>query len=542
MRLWHRYIIGVVVAIGLFSPLVAQGQSAPMSEVDQPVRAEGFEVIILGNQLLLDPVLSKELDLPYAPYPTDALAQTAERQLQSYLVDTGFTLARVEAVIYGGKLWLFVDEGKIDEVFFTGAGTTKTAQMQLEFDLPQDIYNQIHLERELERLRAKHGLQRLDAELVEKEAEAPEHLERRLVAALSGGGANGEGADEAEEIWREAQERYSLRVIAVGEEWGRGINFGVDVIGPYGLEVAVGYSDTDLLFDADRYSVELEVGGLSEEWFTGAEAELFYAAPEQLDESVRPAIDIDGQVDNLERETLDLTRYMYLQTDAVALVGFEPRYDLVIAPGVGWGYDNLLDFEPGENTPAFVVEQSRSYPVGQIGLEWLIDRVGFRQDKLHLLEAILEARSVDEGLWLRFEGDYQKAWGFDYDTLFLRANYFGFFGDGIEWYDEDPIASQVIRAVPGDYEFARRLFAVGSEYRLSLYEDLVKAGLSGSAAAANLHNRQTRDQFFELYASGGPGLHLQLLGNFQLNLYYHFGWRGDGDTTGAFSLKFWKIY
>lgn len=532
-----RHSIGIVVlALGLLTPMCALGQTTPVDEPEEPVRAEGFDIHVVGNDLLLDPVLSNELDLPYAPAATAELAQRAERQLESYLKETGFTLARVDALIYRGELWLFVDEGQIDEVFFAGAGTTKTARMQLDFDLPEDIYNEAHLERELERLRVKHGLRALEAELIEKDGEEPEYLERRLVAALE------KDVDEAEKVWDEAQDRYALRVIAVGEEWGRGFDFGVDVIGPYGLEVAVGYSDTDLVLSADRYSAELEVGGLSEEWFTGAQAELFYAAPEQFDESVRPALDLDAEIDNLERETLDLSRYLYLQSDATVLVGFEPRYDLVIAPGVGWGYDNLIEFEAGPNTPDYVVEQSRSYPVGQIGLEWLLSRVGFRQDKLHLLEAILEARNVDEGLWLRFEGDYQRTWGFDYDTLFLRSNYFGFFGDGIEWYDEDPIASQVIRAVAGDYEFARRLLALGTEYRLSFYEDILKAGLSGATGLAHLHDRQTRDQYFELYASGGPGLHLQLLGNFQLNLYYHFGWNGDGDTTGAFSLKFWKIY
>ncbi len=533
-----RHILGAVALIcALVMSATAMGQSPP----DQPETS--LDVHILGNYLLLDPVLERAvadvIDSADPPEATAQLAEAAGQRLRTYLDETGFEMARVEAVAYDGDLWLFVDEGRLERVFFAGAGTVQTARMQVELELPEDIYNRSYLERELERLRAKHDVRRVEADLVvepdERDAQTP-HLRRRLIAAVQS------DVDEAEAIWREAGGRYSLRVTVVGEEWGRGFDFGASLIGPYGLEGSAGYSDTDLFFFADRYSVDIALGGLSDHLFTHAEAGLFYATPELLDESVRPAVNLDASLENLERDSLELDSYLYLQSDMVFFVGFEPRTNLVVSPGLGFGYDDMLSLERGEETPGFVVEQARTFLVGEIGFEWLISRIGFRRDELHLFEAVVQMRSVDEGLWNRIEGDYQKAWAIGAHDLFFRSSFFSFLGGGIEWYDEDPIASQVIRAVPGDHDFARNLLAAGSEFRLSIHEDLVKAGLSASGAAARLHERQTRDEFLAYYASGGPGLHIQLLDNFQLNLFYHVAWRDDGATDGRFSLKFWKVY
>lgn len=534
---WTRYIlVAVVVLFGALLPAGLHAQS--MLDIERAAfeAQRPLEVHLLGNELLPDSELEAAIDVPDDAAADEQTARTIEEQLREYFAEAGFKLARVEAVVFDEALWVFVDEGKLDRVFFSGAGTIRTARLQIAFDLPADIFNSASVDRQLARLREEHGLQRLEATLIEEEVARPAQLDRALIAALE------ESPQEALEVWREAGDDFSLRIFAVSEEWGSGFDFGLGLLGPYGLEIEVGYSNTDLFAAADRYSTEIVLGGLSDTLFTHAEAELFYATPELFEESVRPAVDLDANLENLDRDSLFLDRYLYLQTDAVALVGFEPWADLVIAPGVGVGYDHILQLEPTEATPSYVIEEERWFPIGQIGLEWLIGQVRFRRDMLHLLEAIVEVRTVDEGLWARFEGDYQKAWGFGFHDLFVRSNFFSFVGDGIEWFDEDPIASQVLRAVAGDHDFARNLLAAGAEFRFSLYDDVLKAGLSGAGAAAGLQNRQTRDQFLAFLASGGPGLHVQFLGNFQLNLYYHLGWRDDGSTAGQFSLKLWKVY
>lgn len=538
MRRLCQLLCGLVFFLGMSAPAIAPGQKTPDKDQRPSARAESFEVHTVGNKRLSDEELEAVLDLPWALRPTAEHVEIAEDKLEKFLEEQGFELARVDALAFRGELWVFVDEGRIDEVFVTGAGTVKTARMQLDFDLPDNIYHRSYVDDTLAGLRKKYGLRSAEAEVFGGVAREPENLQRRLVAALQTGDVT-----EAVKLYYEAGGEYSLRILTrPEEEWGSGLTFGLDLLGPFGLEASVGYEDTALFFEGDRYSTELVLGGAIDRLFTLAEAELFYATPEQFDESVRPAIDIDASLENLERESLALDEYLYLQTDAVVQVGFEPRTNLVISPGVGYGYDSIISVDRSEQTPRYATETERSFPIGQIGLEWLIGRVGFRRDKLHLLEAIVEVRSVDEGWWSRIEGDYQKAWALGEDDLFLRSNFFSFLGDGVEWFDEDPIASQVLRAVPGEHEFARDLLALGTEYRLALYEQTFKAGLSAAGAAASLQNRQTSDQYLEFFASGGPGVHIQLFGNFQLNLYYHYGWRADGETGGQFSLKLWKVY
>ncbi|MFW6057771.1 MAG: hypothetical protein ACOC9W_02840, partial [Persicimonas sp.] len=179
-------------------PAIAVGQGAPDPSTSS------LEVHIVGNRLLLDPVLERAVDEVIAsadpPRASAELAEAAGRRLRTYLNETGFELARVEAFAYGGELWIFVDEGRLERVFFAGAGTAQTARMQLEFELPEEVYNRIHVERQLERLRAEHRQRRVEVDLVvepdERDAQTP-HLRRRLIAALQS------DVDDAEAVLRD---------------------------------------------------------------------------------------------------------------------------------------------------------------------------------------------------------------------------------------------------------------------------------------------------------------------------------------------------
>jgi hypothetical protein len=533
----HRLSFGLVltVVLGILSsPLAGHAQQAHAQQAE--ARAD-YEVRIVGNQVLLDSVILWILDLPAQGPPTEQTAERAEARLEHFFETTGYDLARVKSFVRPDVLWVFVDEGVLEDIFVVGASTARTFNVRLELDLPEDVYNRIHVERQIERLQGKYDFVRLEAELVEVgEKEPPTDYLQRFVAAFE------EPRDEVANLWFEHRSRYALKVSAFTQEWGTGFDFGASLLGPYGLRVAGRFSRTGLVFEADRYSVSAEIGVLSHALLTSAELDLFYGFPELFDESLRPLVEVEALLDSLDRDTLFLERYRYIDTNAMVAVGWEPSLDLVVAPGIGYGWDHVFGLTGTDQTPAYVDSRKRDFFVGELGLEWLISRVGLRRDKLHLLEAVLQTRTVDDGLWARFEGDYQQVWRFGDDDLFLRSNFFSFQGDGIEWYDEDPIVSQVMRAVAGDEEFARHLLAVGAEFRLALHRDIVQAGLSASGAATGLRDRQTRETSGALFAAGGPGLHIQLLDNFQLNLFYHLGVRATGETTGRFSLKFWKLY
>jgi hypothetical protein len=544
----HRHscvwILTVQLFIGLApwptyaqQPAIEATSEATSESVEAAEARRDYEVRIVGNQVLLDPVILWIMELPEQGPPTEQTAEDAQQRLERFFERTGYDLARVKAFVQRDVLWVFVDEGVLEEISVVGASTTRTFNLRLELELPEKVYNRIHVARQIERLERENDDARLEAELVEVRQDQPpiDYLQRFIAGADN-------PREEAAELWLEQSERHSLVVTVYTEEWGSGLDYGVSFLSPYGLRVSASYERTDLIFDADRYSISAEVGGLSDTLLTSADFEFFYAFPELFGESLRPTVDLDGLLDSFDRDTLGLENYRYFDASAVVSLAYEPFWDLVIAPGAGYGYDNVFGFSRTEQTPAYIDNQQREFFVGEIGLEWLISRVGLRRDKLHLLEAVLETRTVDQGLWLRFEGDYQKAWEFGYDDLFVRSNFFSFQGAGIEWFDEDPITSQVMRAVAGDEEFARHLLAVGTEYRLALHRNIVQAGLSASVAAAGLRERQTRETFAEFFAAGGPGLHIELLDNFQLNLFYHWGIQADGEIDGRFSLKFWKIY
>lgn len=498
---------------------------------------DDLEVYVRGNELLLDEVLVWVMNLPDEGPATEQMALDAEERLQAFLSATGYDLARVRALVHEGALYVFVDEGKLDKIFFTGSGTAQALNFHLELSLPQNIYNRAKLQEELARIKEKYGLEELRAELIQSDPKPATVIQLdEFISAL-------ESDDEdVEEVWVQSRGSYSLRVHSVSQGWGEGLSYGARYLLPYGLQPQISYAGSELFGDDDRYKVSAEVAGLTNELFNQASGRLYWAAEPIGGQWLRPTLDGRVRLTGLERDSINLEEYYELRLNGVISVGVEPVERMVISTGIGYGYEDIFALQRNEFTPDYVTGEARHFPLGRVRLDWLIGAEGFRRDKRHELNAEVTIFNVDQGMVRRATLDYQKVWELGYQDLFVRANAATVNGAGVRWRDEEPIASDIIRAVAGEQNFARNALQFGPEFRLSLHRDILKASLSAGGAAAWLVDRDSREQFLEFFVSGGPGLHLLVLDNFQANAYYSFGWRDDGLSEGVFSFAIKKVF
>lgn len=546
---WRRHVGSLLTSLAvcglvvLFAaPALAQTSGSPTGRIIEAARPDegrqvgDLQVHIQGNRAILDSVLLWIMDLPRQGPADEAIRQRAERRLRSFFAQTGYELARVRALVHDGELYVFVDEGKLDKVFFTGVGAGQALRLQLDMKLPGGVYNRQRVQEELARLEKEYDISDLHAELVVLEPKPKTVIQLQdFISAL-------DAEDGAEDVWRESRGRYALRVHVESDGWGHQWAYGARYLLPYGLEPYAGYSSTGLFFADDRYRARLSVSGLRDKLFTQARADLYWAAPPFDDDWLRPAGNVRGRLENFERASLGLQGYYEFQLDGVASIGIEPLNHLVFEAGLGYGYENIFDLQTTPSTPDYVEPGTRSYPLGRLRLDWKMDTRGYRHDKYDWLRAEFEMYNVAAGMVRRAELRYQHVWEFGYQDLFWRLRGTSVTGAGAQWQDEEPIASSIVRAVAGPESFARNMGQAGLEFRLSLYRDILKVSASGGAAVVGLTDRDDRSQQLAFFASAGPGVHWLFLDNFQADLYYSFGWRDNAPTTGKFSFALAKVF
>ncbi len=515
----------------------AFAQSSSSSADAGPRQSMPLAVDIKGNRALLDSVLRWVMDLPERGPPTPEMARRAERRLRGFFHETGYDLARVRVFAFGDTLHVLVDEGRLDRIFITGASGGQALRLQVDLRLPGDVYNRFAIAEELERLEEKYGIEQLDAELMLLEPSPSTIFQLQdFVDLLDAPGSPAE-------LWQYTRGRYALRVHATAGEAPEGLDFGARYLLPWGLQAGVSYTGSELLLDGDRYRAFVQVSGLRDQLLTEVEGTARWSAPPvSSDSTIRPVGEVRNRLRSFERESLGLDDYFEFDSDAVVSLGWNAVEELELSVGLGYAYERIFNLDRSEETPDYVTAQSRHYPLGRLGLSWLIDRGLLRRDKQHELDLEFELYQVEAGTIRRLEFDYQKVWEFGFQDLFWRVDATTITGGGVQWQDEEPIASTVLRSVAGDEEFARNMGQSGLEYRLSLYRDIFKISGSAGAGVARLLDRQTRRPFIAFFASSGPGLHLRLLDNFEASAYYSVGWRAGYDFDGQFSLSLIQIY
>lgn len=486
--------------------------------------APPFPVRFVDNVVLPDEVYAGVLELPPDAVPDVPTAQKVAEQLAQFLISRGYELAQVFVALDDGGLTVHIDEGQLEKVVLRGRFTVRMLRFKLALNLPKDVFNRPHLEREVaERAQAMRieppSWQLFETTDVEHEGVQLEPTPTLVVAGRP--------------LIRPRQ-RYELHFTFGAPAWNTGL--GVDLRSSWlnGLEAGLNYQGKSALLSQDRWRLGATGGvGLRQDLprrnvyafpsRVRAEA-LWYSPPFDEQDTTRLLTQLFGEVFFRQRRDLDLENYTAERAEFS--VSLQTRFHLLTAqPGVGLQYFHVGGFVPAENAPPFVLgtEPFRLRAYGELKLELVFFDGGARADRRHALTLTTRLSGNlnrdDLPLFLDARLTWQLVIPFGWNDLWLRAKATWLSGDVIFPF-EDPLGQYLPGAFGGLW--LRKGAAVRVEYRYSLVRDLVKVGAFANAAV-----------FDEAGAprpglGAGPSAHLLLENFFQLDVFVNLAVLSDG--------------
>ncbi|MDP2269608.1 MAG: hypothetical protein Q8K32_02680 [Archangium sp.] len=490
-----------------------------------------FPVRIEGNLVLPDTVYANILQFPEGARPDLVTAGQLAAQVHAFLLSSGYELAEVSATVDPDGLTLHIDEGQLERVIFRGRFTVRMLRFRLALNLPREVFNRPHLEREVAERSAALGIEPPVWELVE--TTPPPHESAQLDATpslLIAGRA----------LVRPGR-RYELRITFGPPAWNTGVGLSVRTSYLNGLELGVNTQGASGALHDDRWRVALS-GGLALRndiprnhvyvfpSRVAAEA-LWYAPP--LDASdTRPFVLLSSELLIRQRRDFGLESYLSVRTEVSGNVQLHPHRLMTLQVGGGLQHFWVGEYHLGEGRleagiPLDDEARLRAYADARLELTFF-DGAG-RWDRRHAL-AVRGRLSANLGrfdlpLFGEARLDYQLVVPFGWHDLWFRGRATWMGGDVLFPFEE--AMGQHLPAVFGDV-WLRSAAGVRIEYRHSLLRDVIKAGVFTKGLVWGDEQRDTGLAIPRAGVGAGPSVHLLLFGFFQLDLFVDFAVLSNG--------------
>jgi hypothetical protein len=499
-------------------------------------------LVFHGNVALVEDVYRAVLELPAGFQATPANARSVASRLLLFLRKAGYKLARVRARVQGEQIAVDIDEGRLDKTIFIGGGAFETLRLRLDLRLQNDVFNQPELERQLRSLGRRLGLSGFAYEIVP-------------VANVPVSSLKLEGVDPLEELslgLLRPGRPFELHILIQPGVFRPGISPEVEINSLEGGAIGATYHGGRFLFEVDRFDLGGRVAGAVRQGlapgsgsgfaFTRALGEgAFATAP--LWGVARPSI--RGRVDlsNRQRPDLNLDSFQFFTLDGGVQLLLWPVPHLRASLGAGMERRMLFGIQEVGPPPMEIssIAQSRLYAAAT--LELTFDPTVVRRDHHH--QASIEARvygAPRDGTSgaVHLQAHYQKLFAFGWNDLWLEAR--GISRTGFVLFPEEvSIGGDTLRG-PFGAEYARRLAALGVEFRYSIVRDLFKLGVFHNLVAYGRLDRGPNTERLALADSFGLGLHALLLDEFQLDAYFGMGLASGGRSDRGASLNIHQAY
>ncbi|MEL7370732.1 MAG: hypothetical protein AAFN74_17565 [Myxococcota bacterium] len=521
--------------------------ASPMAQAAEPVPPdESIEVMLEfeGNLVLPDEVYTSVLALARAATSTKtvSLQQTArfiEIQLLAFLRTSGYLLATVTArPTPSGGLMLTIDEGRLDRVIVVGQGVVRTLQIQLNLDLPQNVFNRFVVERQLARLVRERGLDEATYQVVPMKK--VDHAGIQLVPTeLLLGGNKPLAPGTPHEL------RISLRQPA----WRTGFGYGIGFQSPDGFFVSGSYRNASLFLDDDRWFSELQVAVRSFEAIFSSNKRVGVSrvesinrwyGPPVISSSIRPTFEVDLRLLSRFRSDLEIESYLFAPLSASLDLSIEPYRGMEVIVGGGVQFRSLFDVQPlnGANLQVLTEERTvRSFV--ELEFLWNFEPNKLRQDRqdnLHLRASYFSGSGRNFDGFGRILGRYDLSFSSGYDELWFEIDGALLLND-VPFYDEVALGDGFVRVgYTGDF-FTRKAASVSAEYRLSLTREVFKISLFNDFAVFEQLDASRTADGTQVANSVGVGLHFLILNTFQVNFYAGVGFVPKLDPLPGISLQ-----
>lgn len=461
-------LIGLLAAAGgagepRAQPVAPPRVTPPPVTAPPPTRARGPRVrlSIDGNLVLVDEVYLAIVELPRGARAEPATAALAARQVLAFLRRAGYSLASVEARAEGDVIRILVDEGRLARIVVRGRNAVATLAVQLQLDLPFDVFNRLQLERILERYAGdgrgvRYALARVDR--VEHTGPQVDPL------ALLPGGAP-----------LPNESSYELRIVFDGR--GRGaftLKAGAD---PDSLRVGGGYAGPLGLLEDDRWEVESQVGAnyfedlarqTDELHFSRVFGDVRWIAPGFLGDVVKPTVRLREDLLRRQRQDLLVENYWWNRVEGAAGLAIEPGVSLRLRAEVGVQRRDLFAVSQLEGGAEIepVARSSELRVFGAVTGRLVFDPDNLRIDRYHKIDLDLRQFTEFDGrpFW-QLEAEYENVFDFGYNDLWLHAAG-GWLGGAYGVADPIPMTGRYLRGVFGHNLYMDQVASAAVDFRL----------------------------------------------------------------------------
>ena len=491
-----------------------------------------FPVRIEGNLVLPDAVYANILQFPEGARPDLVTAGQLAAQVHEFLLSSGYELAEVSVTVDPDGLTLRIDEGELERVIFRGRLTVRMLRFRLALNLPREVFNRPHLEREVAERAKALGIEPPVWELVETTPPLHESAQLDATPALLLSGR---------QLVRPGK-RYELHFTFGPPAWNTGVGLWVRTSYLNGLELGINTQGASAALHDDRWRLAVS-GGLALRndiprnhvyvvpSRVAAEA-LWFAPPLGADDATRPFVQLFSELLIRQRRDFGLESYLSVRTEASGHFQLRPHRLMILQAGLGLQHFWVGGFQLGEGRleagiPLNAQWRLRAY--GEARLELTFFDGNGRWDRRHALslKGRLSANlnRFDLPPFGETRLDYQLVVPFGWHDLWFRVRATWMGGDVLFPFEE--AMGQHLPAVFGDV-WLRRAAGVRIEYRHSLLRDVIKAGLFTKGLVWGDEQRDLGLAIPRVGVGAGPSVHLLLFGFLQLDLFVDFAVLSNG--------------
>jgi hypothetical protein len=538
-----RSHLGVKACLALFGLLLAFSGPAAAQEPARPRPP----LVFSGNVVLIDEIYLAALDLPPGFVADKSGAALVRSRLLSFLLRSGYELARVETAVEDGHILVDIDEGRVERVILRGQSSLRTVQVLLELSLPHNVFNRPYLERQLATLRAQSGVEVESYKLVH--TSEVEHVGPQVedlgpivddIGRFVGHPLIPPRAD------------YELQILFKRREWSTGAGLVAGLSGVDGLRLGLQYRGTNLWFPKDRWSASAQAGvkirsrisdGDAYPALTRALAELqWYTPPLRI--GLRPLVSARGELISRQRPDIGLESYFATRVQLTFGLSYDLFRGATVSLGVGGEELDVFALRPvnGQTPSGGVSPSSTIQPYLSGTAQLVFDPDDIRRDRHHELEFMGRhypgSSGKDYGITtFRYQAVSEVGW---HDLWFTSRG--AWLWGTVPFIEEEPVGGQHVRGVFDERFYARHVASAEVEVRFSLTRDIYKVGGFADVAVFGLIDRATGSERPRVVGSAGPSFHVLIADAFQLDLYYGIGFAGHGQAERGFTAALQQAF
>ncbi|SEK65373.1 hypothetical protein SAMN05444354_1025 [Stigmatella aurantiaca] len=499
-------------------------------------------LVFSGNVVLSDELYLAMLDLPSDFKVSAAEAGRIRDRLLSFLLQAGYELARVDAVVQGERILVDIDEGQVEKVILRGQGSLRTVQLIIGLGLPNNVFNRPYLKRQFTQLRERNGVEVERYELVRRDDVS--HVGPQ-VNTLEPIPLIDTRSWSTNHPLLPPRDDYQLHILVHRREWVTGLGVMAGLNGVDGLLLGLEYKGADLLLNTDRWRAWTQLGGKIRSdvvdmhdylALTRVSTEVQWLAP-RLHLGIRPALALRGELTSRQRPDVGLESYFATRAQLALGLLYDRIPGMLFALGLGAEKLDVFSLRRVEGTGAREGIESSSTFQPYLGgtAQMIFDTDEIRRDRRHEI-AILGQYSPDSTgrSYGQLSYRYQKVCEIGWHDVWVTSKGAYLWGK-MPFSEEQPVGGPHVRGVFDDRFFTRSVLSTGLEGRFSLVRDLYKVGLFTDMALFGERNRADGTSKPRLVGAVGPSVHLLLADTFQFDLYYSVGLARGGEIESGFS-------